>query len=123
MGVNAMQCMKCGREIPAGDVFCQECLADMEKYPVKPGTVVHIPNQARSARRQQERRSAMTPERKVEILTRRIRALSWFLTLAVATIIAAGALIFCLLQEAESRPAIGQNYSSTIPSGETEETK
>lgn len=116
-----MQCMKCGREIPAGDVFCQECLADMEKYPVKPGTVVHIPNQTQHNRRQQERRPAMTLERRIEVLTRRIWALSWLLTLAVATIIATCALIFSLLQEAkENRPVIGQNYSSTVPTGETE---
>lgn len=118
-----MQCMKCGREIPAGDVFCQECLTDMEKYPVKPGTAVHIPSQSQLARRQQERRPAMTPERKVEILTRRIWALSWLLTLAAATIIAASALIFSLLQETDDGPAIGQNYSSTVPGGETEETE
>ena len=118
-----MQCMKCGREIPVGDVFCQECLADMAKYPVKPGTVVRIPDQNRYMRRQQERRPGITPERKIEILKRRIWIMSWFLTLAVATIIAASALIYSLLQEAENSPAIGQNYSSTAPSEETEETE
>ena len=38
-----MNCLKCGREIDAKDVFCPMCLEDMEKYPVKPGTAVHIP--------------------------------------------------------------------------------
>lgn len=115
-----MQCMKCGREIPAGDVFCQECLTDMEKYPVKPGTAVHIPKQP--AKRQPDRRPAMTPERKNEILTRQVRVLSWLLTLSVALLIAACALVFSLMQESDDGFAIGQNYSSaqTDAVGETD---
>lgn len=35
-------CMKCGREIALGQVFCKECLADMSEYPIKPGTPVPI---------------------------------------------------------------------------------
>ena len=106
-----MQCMKCGREIPAGDVFCQECLTEMEKYPVKPGTAVHIPKQPQH-KRVLDRRPVVTPERKVEILTRRIRILGWLLTLAVALVICLGALTLTLLQEEDDGPAIGQNYSS-----------
>ena len=37
-----MQCMKCGMEVPEGQVFCNGCLEVMDKYPVKPGTPVHI---------------------------------------------------------------------------------
>ena len=39
-----MSCMKCGKEVSEGQVFCQECLEEMEKYPVKPGTAVLLPN-------------------------------------------------------------------------------
>ena len=38
-----MNCVKCGREIPEDQVFCEICLTEMENYPVKPGTAVHIP--------------------------------------------------------------------------------
>ena len=38
-------CMKCGRELKPGAVFCDHCQAEMEKYPVKPGIVVLLPNQ------------------------------------------------------------------------------
>ena len=41
--------MKCGREIPVGQVFCDECLEDMEKYPVKPGTAVQLPARPKPA--------------------------------------------------------------------------
>lgn len=121
MGVNAMQCMKCGREIPAGDVFCQECLSDMEKYPVKPGTVVHIPKQ--QPKRVQERRPVVAPERRVEILTRRVRILGWLLTLAAALVICLSALVVSLLQEEENGPAIGQNYSSVTHTESTGATE
>lgn len=44
-----MNCMKCGREIPLGQVFCKECLADMEAYPVKPDTPIQLPVQSAEA--------------------------------------------------------------------------
>ena len=112
-----MQCMKCGREIQAGDVFCPECLSEMEQYPVKPGTPVHIPKQPE--KKLHDRRAAVTPERRIEILTRRVRVLSWILTLAAALLIAACALMFSLLQDGDEGFAIGQNYSSA---GQLEET-
>ena len=37
-----VHCMKCGKEIPEERVFCEECLAVMDAYPVKPDTVVQI---------------------------------------------------------------------------------
>ena len=42
-----MYCMKCGREIEDGQAFCGDCLAVMEKYPVKPGTAVILPKRRR----------------------------------------------------------------------------
>ena len=44
-----MSCMKCGKEVSEGQVFCQECLAEMEKYPVKPGTPLPLPIRPREA--------------------------------------------------------------------------
>ena len=38
-----MSCMKCGRDTEEGRTFCAECMEDMEKYPVRPGTVVRLP--------------------------------------------------------------------------------
>lgn len=115
MGVNAVQCMKCGKEIYADCVFCQECLTEMEKYPIKPGTVVTIPKQPE--RKKAPARPAVTPEQRIEGLRRRIRVLSWLLTVTLALLISLGALTFTLMQETEEAPAIGQNYSSeTEPS-------
>ncbi len=38
-----MNCMRCGIEIEEPDVFCADCLADMERHPVKPGTPIQLP--------------------------------------------------------------------------------
>ena len=38
-----MPCMKCGAKMKNSGVFCENCLADMEKYPVKSNITVHIP--------------------------------------------------------------------------------
>lgn len=37
------QCLKCGKTASGKAVFCRECLEVMDRYPVRPGTVVHIP--------------------------------------------------------------------------------
>ena len=116
-----MQCMKCGREIPAGDVFCQECLEDMRKYPIKPGTVVQIPKQP--ARKTLDRRSIMTPEKKVEQLSRRVRILSWLLVLMTALAICLGALTLSMIREDNPGFAIGQNYSSGLPTEPSDTTE
>lgn len=38
-----MNCMKCGRKLQEEAVFCKNCLADMENYPVPFDAAVHIP--------------------------------------------------------------------------------
>lgn len=38
-----MNCLKCGREIQQSQVFCPACQEVMQNYPVKPGTVIHLP--------------------------------------------------------------------------------
>lgn len=37
-----MQCLKCGKTVSEKQSFCDACLEVIEKYPVKPGTPVHI---------------------------------------------------------------------------------
>lgn len=44
-----MACMKCGKEVSGEQVFCDACLEDMEKYPVKPGTPVLLPSRPAQA--------------------------------------------------------------------------
>lgn len=50
-----MNCMKCGRETAGTDVFCEKCLAAIERYPVKPGTHVHLPKRTESTVQKRKR--------------------------------------------------------------------
>ncbi len=109
-----MQCMKCGREIPSGQVFCAECLAGMEAYPVKPGTVVTLPTQAKTqpARKQPFHRPLPSQEERLKRLSKAVRVLSWSLTLSVAVLIGVSALAISMLQEDTNEELPGQNYSA-----------
>lgn len=115
-----MQCMKCGREIPAGQVFCEECLAEMAQYPVKPGTVVTLPNRSKQTnpRKTPGHRPAVTQEQRLKKQARTIRILSWMLTLSMALLIGVGGLTVSLLMEEDDRELTGQNYSAE---GETKD--
>lgn len=37
-----LSCLKCGKA--TNEVFCENCRADMEQYPVNPGTPVIVPD-------------------------------------------------------------------------------
>ncbi len=89
-----MQCIRCGREIPAGQVFCRDCLDEMARCPVKPGTPVQLPVRPteQPPRRHPPRRSRpqRKPEEQIALLTARLRRL--YLALAVAVVVAALAM-------------------------------
>ena len=108
------KCLKCGRPRAEGQAFCEDCLADMARHPVKPSVVVLLPQQERSARPTPRKRpAAPPPEELLPGLKKRIVALWLALILALG---AAGTLGWFLLEahwERESeKPLPGQNYSS-----------
>ena len=109
-----MQCMKCGRDVEAGEVFCIECRDNMEKYPVKPGTVVQLPYRSYQPqpKKQAPRRKSLSLEEQVSLLKRMSRGLALALVLTLLT--AAGLGYFGVTQYLENRDkhALGQNYSA-----------
>ena len=117
-----MSCMKCGRELEEGQVFCQECLEGMAKYPVKPGTVVMLPKRSTAhapKKSHAKRRSYSSPEDKIRAMKKWLRfmLIMWLLTL--------GLLIFSLFPAVEyflgnSFHHIGQNYTTVIETEATE---
>ncbi len=111
-----MNCMKCGREIPSEDVFCPDCLADMEKYPVKPGVVVQIPTRPVAPAVKKPAKRILSPEEQVKLLRKRIRRLWGALILSMLVAAAAVGLAIYGLQDEELQIIPGQNYSSS-PSG------
>lgn len=103
-----MNCMKCGREIPEGQVFCSGCLEVMATYPVAPDAHVHIPK--RPAKASEKKPKGLTPAEQIALLKKAIR---WLLVTVAILTATMGILAILLLQTSEQpqRP-IGQNYTT-----------
>lgn len=106
-----MGCMKCGRDLEEGQIFCASCLEVMEKYPVKPGTPVHIPVRREDPpARRASRRRKLSPEELIRKLRRRNRVLfALTVLLLVAALLLGSVAIQHFLEEKKFSP--GQNYS------------
>ncbi len=112
MGGVDVLCLKCGREVFAEQVFCDSCLAIMEKSPVKSGTPVLLPSpkyQA-SSKKQTHRKRVLSAEEQVVHLRSALRRM--YLCVAVL-IVVLGMATALLVNEIlkEEAPAIGQNYT------------
>ena len=81
-----MYCAKCGREMRETGVFCPECLAGMEAYPVKPGTPIQLPVRANDPiPKKRKRRPNIKPEERIRQLR---TALRWMTLALIITLIA-----------------------------------
>ena len=120
-----MNCLKCGREIPDGQLFCEGCLEGMAKYPVKPNTAVQLPqrNAPSGKKAAAKRRQAPSAEERLQTAKRFLRRILilWLVTL-VLLIASLFPAVKYLLGETFRLP--GQNYStfSTAPTEATEYT-
>ena len=109
------KCPKCGREAAENMAFCTECLAEMEKYPVKPGVVVLLPRQEKGPKPIRRRHGAAHPEDQIQKLKQKISALTLALLIALS---AAGILGWMAAADYFSQTDVrlpGQNYSSDNP--------
>lgn len=109
-----MACLRCGREMATEGAFCQECQADMSRYPVPPGTPVILPKRrtASQPRRGGKRRSPSL-EDQIKVLRRRVRVLAALVLLLLITSVVLAFPAWKQLTGSHLRP--GQNYSSVVP--------
>ena len=103
-----MNCLKCGRTLKDQLVFCPDCQADMEKYPVKPGTPIQLPAQPKlspAKKKPARRKKALKPEERIPRLRSAIRWLIFALVVSLlAFILTAGMVLMLLDQRDESDP-------------------
>ncbi|MBQ9167695.1 MAG: hypothetical protein IJX67_04715 [Oscillospiraceae bacterium] len=112
-----MRCMRCGRETEANQVFCPDCLKDMEKYPVKPGTSVQIPNRSSHEPVRKPRPKSPGPEEQIARLRHALQVvLLVLIAVLMAFAITAGLLIHTLNQPDNTVP-LGQNFGSVQTPG------
>ena len=109
-----MNCMKCGTEIENGKVFCERCLTDMDKYPVKPGTRILLPNHPapEAAKKQVPKKRLLSTKEK---LKRTQQVLKWMTVALVVSLLLLGFSLYMLFEETapvNPQDNIGQNYST-----------
>ena len=109
-----MNCMKCGREIALGQVFCKDCLADMAEYPIKPGTPVPLFVQPASVqpKRVANVRKPKKPEEQIQSLKKWILGLGIALLTMILIFSVTTAILAYQLSEARNETLPGQNYST-----------
>ena len=99
---------------------CKECLAEMEKYPVKPGTVVLLPSRREnSAVKKTPKRRTVPLEDQVKTLKKRVKTLT--IALAVCLLLLAAGVAYMVEHLSETHFKPGQNYTSVSTSVESVE--
>lgn len=108
-----VNCMKCGKEIPDNQVFCDDCLKTMQDYPIKPDAPVQIPK--RPATVQEVPITPLDQEAAATAQLRQLRRMVRWLTAIIAIL----SLLLCgtafLLLRALDTPVvsnIGKNYTT-----------
>ena len=120
-----MQCMRCGRDTEADQVFCPDCLDEMKNYPVKPDTPVVLPHYGPNVQlKKSASKRTLTNEELTRKLKRRTRLLSSLLSVAVLLALGFGYIAVTLYEEYSDKFLPGQNYSAvkeetTAPSTES----
>ena len=109
-----MFCLKCGTEINEKAVFCQQCLAEMEKYPVKPDTKFFIPQRKAPSvtKKVTSRKKVISPEEKVTRMKKAIQVLSIVLAVSLMTLVLSVALLLDSMSKETAEESIGQNYGT-----------
>ena len=90
-----MSCIRCGKDTIENNIFCSECLADMERHPVKPGTPILLPN--RETRGAVKRASFKLAASKWQDKIFRLKYIIFWLILIIVLLSAALALCICML--------------------------
>ena len=114
-----MECLRCGRETKEGQVFCFACEALMTKHPVKPNTVVTIPERSARVRNANPRKPARAEE-DTEELHRIIMQLRLWVCILMAALMLCVAVLTWQELTRDTKPAIGQNYNSILDTGSSQ---
>ena len=107
-----MECMKCGKETEAAQVFCPECLEQMANYPVNPGTPVQLPTRPASTEKQASRKRERTAEQTITDLQKLIRWLTATIAILSLLLCATAAFLIHTLDKQASADIIGRNYTT-----------
>ncbi len=107
-----MNCLKCGKETTHGQVFCDDCQEVMQKYPISPSAVVHLPKRSSAS----EKPADYEEEESAADVISQLKGIIRWLTLTVGILsILLCLLAVVLLNHLDTQPQdsnIGKNYST-----------
>jgi NMD protein affecting ribosome stability and mRNA decay len=115
-----MNCMKCGISIGESQVFCEDCLKVMERYPVKSNVQVTIPvRPAVSTAKKRSRRNRISgQDEQLRILRTKLRLAHTALIIVLLAFFVLAGIMVKYLNDPQTQYSPGQNYS-TMPSTDT----
>lgn len=106
-----MKCTKCGRETGEDGVFCGKCLDVMRQYPVKPGTVIQLPQRkAAPPKKSLYRKRLLPPE---DLVVQQKKTIRWLWIALISVLLLLVLSVVLLLnqdKDVEAVATIGQNY-------------
>ncbi len=109
-----MFCLKCGKEIGEKAVFCDACLQEMEKYPVKPDAKIFLPRTSAPSvvKKATPRRKVPSAEERISRMKKSIQLLSIVLAVTLMALVLSVALLIESVSTEAPQDAIGQNYGT-----------
>jgi len=119
-----MFCMKCGREIRESGVFCNNCLAEMEKYPVKPNISIQLPSRPDNSAPKKKTKPVkeIPPEEQIRHLKSRSRWLGFAFTVSLIAFLLSSVLILWILDPKGGGFEFSTESSGVTTSSTTENT-
>lgn len=106
-----MKCTRCGRTLQEQAVFCSACLEDMKRHPVKPGTVIQLPQRTpRPAKKASGRKRLFSQDEQVARQRRTIRWLRVSLCCTLLLLVLSVTLLLHITRDDAPKATIGQNY-------------
>ena len=110
-----MKCLKCGRE--TDQTFCDSCREEMDRYPVRPGTIIQLPKDRTAAyhRSGQNWHASVSMDDRLEAQRLTIRRLTR-VVVGLAALVLILSLVISRLLSGNTQPPVGQNYSAVTKS-------
>lgn len=111
------QCLKCGKETAGKAVFCSECQDIMHRHPIKPGTVVHLPQRQNRAEKKTQVYGASKQAQQLAKLRGAVRFLLVLVALLSVLLTATAVMLIRTLDKETPTVPIGRNYTTVDTSG------
>ena len=95
-----MNCIKCGVQTQEPQVFCDNCLADMEKYPVRPDITVTLPqrNEAPANKKKSRKQKSVSAEEQLRRTKSNLRLTRFALVVVFICFLLVAAMLLQYLQ-------------------------